>query len=62
MNLLVTGGCGFIGSNLIKLILEQKSSEVSKIVNLDSLTYAADLNNTDQFNKNKKLRCDGLKV
>jgi dTDP-glucose 4,6-dehydratase len=54
MNILVTGGCGFIGSNLIKFILEQKAEEVSKVVNLDSLTYAADLKNTDEFVNNPK--------
>tara|TARA_R110000787_G_scaffold98210_1_gene202148 strand:+ start:752 stop:1705 length:954 start_codon:yes stop_codon:yes gene_type:complete len=54
MNILVTGGCGFIGSNLIKFILEQKADEVSKVVNLDSLTYAADLKNTADFVNNKK--------
>ena len=54
MNILITGGCGFIGSNLIKFILEQKADEVSKVVNLDSLTYAADLKNTDEFIGNPK--------
>ena len=54
MNILITGGCGFIGSNLIKFILEQKADEVSKVVNLDSLTYAADLENTDEFIGNPK--------
>jgi len=54
MNILVTGGCGFIGSNLIKFILEHKSSEVSKVINLDSLTYAADLSNTNEFVGNSK--------
>ena len=54
MNLLVTGGCGFIGSNLIKYILEHKSEMVSRVVNLDSLTYAADLANTDEFVNNPK--------
>ena len=54
MNILITGGCGFIGSNLIKFILEQKSEEVSKVVNLDSLTYASDFKNTDSFSGHPK--------
>ena len=40
MKLLVTGGCGFIGSNFIRHVLESRGSGVS-IVNLDKLTYAA---------------------
>lgn len=39
MNVLVTGGYGFIGSNLIKFLLKKK--EIFKIVNLDKETYAA---------------------
>ncbi len=38
MNLLVTGGCGFIGSNLIRRLLVDSS--IHKLVNLDCLTYA----------------------
>ena len=38
MNLLVTGGCGFIGSNLIRRIVER--AEIDRLVNLDCLTYA----------------------
>ena len=38
MHLLVTGGCGFIGSNLIRRIIER--TEIEKLVNLDCLTYA----------------------
>ena len=38
MTLLVTGGCGFIGSNLIKYLL--KNREGLRIVNIDALTYA----------------------
>lgn len=38
MNVLVTGGSGFIGSNLIQHIINQSS--ISKLVNLDCLTYA----------------------
>ncbi len=40
MNLLVTGGCGFIGSNFIRQRLLEKSSPLRKLVNLDALTYA----------------------
>lgn len=39
MHILVTGGCGFIGSHFIRYSL-QKYPEV-KIVNVDSMTYAA---------------------
>jgi dTDP-glucose 4,6-dehydratase len=46
MNLLVTGGCGFIGSNFIRQRLtppESSATEgprVARLVNLDKLTYA----------------------
>jgi dTDP-glucose 4,6-dehydratase len=40
MNLLVTGGCGFIGSNFIRQRLAEKSSVLHRLVNLDALTYA----------------------
>jgi len=43
MNLLVTGGAGFIGSNLIRHIIDQP--EIDKLVNLDCLTYAGHLEN-----------------
>ncbi len=38
MNLLVTGGAGFIGSNLIQHLIGRP--EVNRLVNLDCLTYA----------------------
>ncbi|MBF0200411.1 MAG: dTDP-glucose 4,6-dehydratase [Desulfamplus sp.] len=38
-NLLVTGGCGFIGSNFIRYLLEE-SSFSGRIINVDKLTYA----------------------
>lgn len=38
-NMLVTGGCGFIGSNFIRYMLGQPDFQ-GKIVNLDALTYA----------------------
>ncbi|MEO6569051.1 MAG: GDP-mannose 4,6-dehydratase, partial [Opitutaceae bacterium] len=40
MNLLVTGGCGFIGSNFVRQRLTEKNSRLAKLVNLDALTYA----------------------
>jgi dTDP-glucose 4,6-dehydratase len=43
MNLLVTGGAGFIGSNLIHHIIGRP--ELTRLVNLDCLTYAGHLAN-----------------
>src|SRR4051812_40634189 len=40
MNLFVTGGCGFIGSNFIRQRLAEKNSPLRRLVNLDALTYA----------------------
>ncbi|MGA3006314.1 MAG: dTDP-glucose 4,6-dehydratase [Opitutaceae bacterium] len=40
MNILVTGGCGFIGSNFVRQRLTEKNSPLKKLVNLDLLTYA----------------------
>jgi dTDP-glucose 4,6-dehydratase len=43
MNVLVTGGCGFIGSNLVRWL--RKHRPAWKVVNLDKLTYAGNLEN-----------------
>jgi dTDP-glucose 4,6-dehydratase len=40
LKVLVTGGCGFIGSNFIRHLFESREDRVS-VVNLDKLTYAA---------------------
>ena len=40
MKVLVTGGCGFIGSNFVRRLFEARGERVS-VVNLDKLTYAA---------------------
>lgn len=39
MNILITGGSGFIGTNMVELLLEKP--EVEKIVNVDKRTYAS---------------------
>tara|TARA_R110002049_G_scaffold2365_2_gene17271 strand:- start:27883 stop:28890 length:1008 start_codon:yes stop_codon:yes gene_type:complete len=51
MNLLVTGGAGFIGSNFISYYLKQHKG--IKIVNIDKLTYAGNLSNLDEVKNNK---------
>lgn len=43
-SMLVTGGAGFIGSNFVHYILGH-GSDVEKLVNLDLLTYAGNLEN-----------------
>ena len=50
MNLLITGGAGFIGSNFIHYILEKYPDY--KIVNLDLLTYAGNLENLKSVENN----------
>ncbi len=43
-SVLVTGGCGFIGSAFVRFLLGQPSFQ-GKIVNLDLMTYAANADN-----------------
>ena len=45
----VTGGSGFIGSNLIKYLLKKKYF----VINIDKLSYSANPYNTKNFYKNK---------
>ncbi|TAL07216.1 MAG: dTDP-glucose 4,6-dehydratase [Verrucomicrobia bacterium] len=52
MNLLITGGAGFIGSNLIHHVIGQ--SGVAKLVNLDCLTYAGHLANLETVSTHPK--------
>lgn len=46
-SILVTGGAGFIGSNFIPHLLETQRDV--KVVNLDLLTYAGDVNNLSEI-------------
>jgi len=49
-NLLVTGGCGFIGSNFIRYLLKE-SSFSGRVINVDKLTYAGNLENLEDIEK-----------
>ncbi|MFL2060993.1 dTDP-glucose 4,6-dehydratase [Marinilactibacillus psychrotolerans] len=50
MNILVTGGAGFIGSNFVRYMLESHPDDV--IVNLDLLTYAGNIHNLADLKDN----------
>ena len=51
MTLLITGGLGFIGSNYIGFLLKARND--INVINLDKLTYAADVSNVEEFTKEK---------
>ena len=50
MNLLITGGAGFIGSNFVRHILNTYPDY--KVINLDLLTYAGNIHNLDDVMEN----------
>jgi dTDP-glucose 4,6-dehydratase len=54
MKLLVTGGAGFIGSNLVQHVIDQP--EVEGLVNLDCLTYAGHIENLKSVANHPKYR------
>ena len=54
MKILVTGGCGFIGSNFIRHML--RSYPDYKIVNLDALTYAGNPENLKDISNARNYR------
>lgn len=64
--ILVTGGCGFIGSNFVRLALEKLPE--CRIINLDKLTYAgnplnlADMENNTRYRFIKGDICDSALV
>ena len=43
-NMLVTGGCGFIGANFIHYLLKE-SGFTGRVINMDKLTYAGNPEN-----------------
>ena len=55
--IIVTGGLGFIGSNLIDLLLKKKF----KVINIDKVTYSSNFYNTREFKNSKNykfIKCD----
>ena len=55
--IIVTGGLGFIGSNLIDLLLQKKYF----VINIDKVTYSSNFYNIKEFAKNKNykfIKCD----
>ena len=50
--IIVTGGLGFIGSNLIELLLKKKFY----IINIDKITYSSNFYNTKEYKKNKNYK------
>ena len=51
MNVIVTGGAGFIGSALIRYLIDKTTH---KILNIDKLTYAGDLDSLKSISSNKR--------
>jgi dTDP-glucose 4,6-dehydratase len=51
-NIIVTGGLGFIGSNLIELLIKKKFF----VINLDKATYSSNFYNTKEFNGSKNYK------
>ena len=49
-NMLVTGGCGFIGTNFIRYLLEESGFQ-GRVVNVDALTYAGNPLNLTEIEK-----------
>ncbi|UCD90600.1 MAG: dTDP-glucose 4,6-dehydratase [Desulfobacterales bacterium] len=68
-NMMITGGCGFIGSNFIRYMLKE-SDFTGKIINVDKLTYAGNPENLSGIEDEFKDRyafikadiCDSAKI
>lgn len=54
MKVLVTGGCGFIGSHFIRVVFNQRPDW--EVINLDALTYAGNLANTIDIQTHPRYR------
>ena len=56
--IIVTGGLGFIGSNLIELLLKKNFY----VINIDKGTYSSNLYNTNEFKNSKKYKLIKLDI
>ena len=55
--IIVTGGLGFIGSNLIELLIKKNYF----VINVDKVTYSSNFYNIKEYKKSKKykfIKCD----
>ncbi len=50
----VTGGCGFIGANFVRLLLDEHPTW--RVINVDKLTYAGNLQNLAGIEENEQYR------
>ncbi len=57
--ILVTGGAGFIGSNLVRLIVQETNHHV---VNADKLTYAGNLDSLRDVESNERYQFERLDI
>ena len=60
-NLIVTGGCGFIGTNFVQYLLEESDFK-GRIINVDKLTYAGNLENLAEIEKKYPYRYTFIKA
>ena len=55
--IIVTGGLGFIGSNLISLLIKKNFN----VINIDKVSYSSNFYNVREFKNNNKykfIKCD----
>ncbi len=52
MKILVTGGCGFIGSNFVHYYLKEHPDD--SLINVDKLTYAGNLKNLSALSQSPR--------